>query len=64
MFEIYEDIVTPEQLGEMLRMGMNQIYQLLNTRQIKAYREGRIWKIPKRAVEEYIIKRSGLGAKK
>lgn len=60
MFESYEDIVTPEQLGEMLKMGMSQIYQLLNSGEINAYRAGRIWKIPKKAVEEYVYRKAGM----
>lgn len=60
MFETYEDIVTPEQLSEMLKMGMSQIYQLLNSGEIKAYRAGRIWKIPKKAVEEYVYQKAGM----
>ena len=60
MFESYEDIVIPEELSEMLKMGMSQIYQLQESGEMKAYRLGRMWKIPKRAVEEYVYDKSGL----
>lgn len=60
MFESYEDIVTPEELSEMLKMGMSQIYRLLKSGEMKAYRVGRMWKIPKRVVEEYVYQKSGL----
>ena len=64
MFECYEDIVTPEELSEMLKMGMSQIYQLLKSGELKAYRAERMWKIPKKAVEEYVCQKSGLQSKR
>lgn len=61
MFEEYESVVTPEELSEMLRIGMNQVYKILATGEIKAYREGRVWRISKQAVIEYIVRKSKLG---
>lgn len=58
MFEEYESVVLPEELGEMLRIGMNQVYKILNSGEIKAYKEGRTWRISKQAVEDYIYKKS------
>ena len=55
MFEYYETLITPEEAADMLHCGMNAIYKLLNDGKIKAMRIGRRWKIPKRAVQEYII---------
>lgn len=60
MLEEYECILTPEEVSEILRIGMNHTYDLLNQNQIKAFREGRIWKIPKISVIEYINQRRNL----
>lgn len=57
MFNEYEEIVTPEEAASMLRIGMNQIYKLLNANSIVAFKEGRTWKIPKSSVVNYIANR-------
>lgn len=58
MFEQYDEVVTPQELSEMLRIGMNQTYKILNEGLISAYREGRSWRISKQSVIDYISKRS------
>ena len=58
MFKDYDDIVTVEELCEMLMIGKNAAYELLGSGRIKAIRVGRIWKIPKKAVEEFVMGRS------
>ncbi|GBG56591.1 excisionase [Sporomusaceae bacterium FL31] len=61
MFSDYPDILTVEELCEMLTIGKNAAYTLLASRQIKAARiNNRIWKIPKIAVIEYVLTSSGL----
>lgn len=60
MFEHYSDIVTVEDLCEMLDIGKNSAYQLLSSGQLKAFRHKRVWKIPKYAVVEYIINHSSM----
>ncbi len=60
MFEEYEDIVTADEAAEMLRVGMNRMYDLLKTGSIKAYREGRVWRISRKAVQKYVMEHSGL----
>ena len=54
MFEDYNDMVTVEELCYMLRIGRNKAYNLLRSGRIKAFRDGRLWMIPKIAVIEYI----------
>lgn len=60
MFEQYSDIVTVEELCEMLSIGKNAAYQLLASGQIRAFRYNRVWKIPKQAVIDYILRESKL----
>lgn len=55
MFSDYPDILVPEDLCEMLRMGSNAVYELLNAGKIKAFRNGRTWRISKQAVIDYIL---------
>lgn len=60
MFEkSYEDLVSIEELCEMLSIGKNTAYRILNTGQLHAFKIGRIWKIPREAVSEYVLKNSG-----
>ena len=55
MFDCYDTLITPEEVADMLGCGMNTTYKLLKSGKIKAMRIGRSWRIPKRAVQEYII---------
>ena len=55
MFEYYDTLITPEEAAELLGCGMNTIYKLLKVGKVKAMRIGRIWKIPRRAIQEYIV---------
>lgn len=56
--ETYEYLITIEELFEMLSIGKNTTYHLLKTNQIKAFKIGRIWKIPRDAVSQYVISQS------
>ena len=59
LFSEYKDIVTIEELQEMLRIGRSKAYQLLRSGQIKAMHDGRVWLIPKKSVIEYVVGRCG-----
>lgn len=48
------EILTVDDLCEVLAIGANAAYQLLNDGSIPAFRIGRRWKIPKEAVRQYI----------
>ena len=54
MLELYDDLMTADEACEALRIGKNALYRLLNNHNLKAYRNGRVWRIPRQAVEEYI----------
>ena len=54
MFESYDDILTVEEACEALKIGYNAMYALLSIGQIKGYRNGRVWRIPKTALVEYV----------
>ena len=58
MFNDYRDVVTVEELCEMLSIGKNAAYKLLSSGQLKAFRYNRVWKIPKQSVIEYILTQS------
>lgn len=60
MLENYEEIMTPDEVCEVLRIGKNALYDLLSTGRLKAYRNGRVWRIPKNAVVEYICNSANL----
>lgn len=62
MFESYSDLVTIDELCEMLQIGRTAAYRLLRSSQIRAFRNGRDWKIPRLAVEEYVLKSMGFPA--
>ena len=53
MLEQYEDFLTVDELCEILHIGKNMAYKLLDSGEIKAFRISRTWKIPKQAVIEF-----------
>lgn len=54
MLEQYDDVISVKELCEILRIGRNRAYELLQTNQIRGFQMGRPWKIPKVAVEEFL----------
>lgn len=60
MLEEYTDVLTTEEACEALRIGYNALYDLLNSGKLKGYRNGRVWRIPKIAVEAYILGHAGI----
>lgn len=60
MFDEYGDVLTAEEACEALRIGYNALYDLLNSGKLKGYRNGRVWRIPRLALQEYIIEQAKL----
>ena len=60
MLEAYCDILSVEEACEALKVGHNAIYELLNSGKLKAYKNGRVWKIPKESVRRYILENAKL----
>ncbi len=60
MFEQYDDILTIEEVAEILKIGMTKTYRLVRSGNLKGYKEGKDWRIPKQALSEYVISRSRL----
>ena len=54
MFNEYPDLMNSNEVMEILGIGKNFFYKLLSSGQLKAFRVGRTWRIPKCSVEEYI----------
>lgn len=55
MFSEYPDVISIDELTEMLGVGKNTAYKLINDNVIKSIHIGRIHKIPKCYVIDYIM---------
>lgn len=60
MFEQYDDILTVSELAEALKVGSTQAYRLVRSQKIKAFKEGKDWKIPKASVIQYITDQTAM----
>lgn len=60
MFEQYGDILTIDEVAEILRIGLTQAYRIVRSGSLKGYKEGKGWKIPKQALIQYVMGRSRL----
>lgn len=57
MFETYDDILTVDDVADALKIGTSQVYRILRSGELKGYKEGKDWKIPKISLESYIRKK-------
>lgn len=55
MFDEYPDVLTAEEAADALRVGYNALYRLLSSGKLKAYKNGRVWRIPKESIKKYIL---------
>lgn len=56
----YIDLITIDELCDLLMIGRTTAYNLLRSKELKAFKIGKVWKISKVSVEEYIRQRSNL----
>lgn len=54
------EVMTAEEACEVLRIGHNAIYALLNSGKLKGYRMGRNWRIPRESVRQFILENAKL----
>lgn len=57
MFSNYDEILTVADVCEILCIGRNTVYDLLNSGYLKGFRIGKSWRIPNTNLEEYIIRK-------
>lgn len=60
MFNDPNELLSIEELCNILSIGRNAAYTLLKEQKIKAFRIGRVWKISRMAVEDFILTQSKL----
>ena len=49
-------VLTPAEVMEVLVIGKNSVYTLLNSGKLRGFRIGRSWRISAEALEEFIAK--------
>lgn len=54
----YTELITVDELCELLRISHNAAYRILSSGQLDCFKIGRVWKIPRESVNDYIISQS------
>ena len=52
------EILTVEEVADILYVGKNTVYSLLQSGDLRAFRIGKSWRIPRFCIDEYIIEKS------
>ena len=60
MLEKYGDVLTVQDVCEILMIGRNRVYELLGNGALKGFRIGKTWKIPKYVLQEFVHSNSTL----
>jgi excisionase family DNA binding protein len=53
------EVLTLQELAEDLKISYTKAYNLLNEGEIKGFKIGSIWRISRKAINEYINRMSG-----
>ena len=57
VFDSYPDVVSVEEMQQMLRLGKNAVYQLLKDGAIKSIKVGKRYIVPKKYVIEFLVQK-------
>lgn len=55
MFSNYDEIISIDELMEILNIGRNKAYELLKTGQIGSFKIGKAYRIPTSCIKEYVL---------
>ena len=60
MYENYleKELLTVEEIMEILYLGKNTVYDLLRSGELKGIRFGRVWRVPKESIREMIERKT------
>lgn len=51
------EILTLDEAMELLHIGKNTIYKLLTSGELKSFKLGKVYKIPRSAIDNFIVKK-------
>lgn len=54
---IYKEILTREEVMEILKIGRSTFYKLLQTGELKGFKEGNRYKVPVNSIQNYVNKK-------
>lgn len=57
LFETYPDVVSIEEIQQMLRIGKNAVYELLKTQKLKSIKVGKRYIVPKKYVIDFLLEK-------
>ena len=52
--DYYPDVLVPDEAMKVLSIGRNMIYKLLKSGKLRSMKIGKLYRIPKRYLQEYI----------
>lgn len=55
LFHTYPDVVSIEEIQQMLRIGKNSVYELLKTQKLKSIKVGKRYIVPKKYVIDFLL---------
>ena len=55
LFSTYPDVVSIDEIQQMLRIGKNTVYELLKTQKLKSIKVGKKYIVPKKYVIEFLL---------
>lgn len=55
-----QEIMKPLEVADYLRIGKNKVYHMLETGELKGFKIGNIWCIPRESVNLYVRQKAGL----
>jgi len=55
LFHTYPDVVSIEEIQQMLRIGKNAVYELLKTQKLKSIKVGKRYIVPKKYVIDFLL---------
>lgn len=53
-FENVDEILNLDQFCDLLDVGKSTGYKLLKSGKIRGFKIGKVWKVPKKSVEEFV----------
>ena len=58
MYYTEDEILTVNDIAEILYIGKNTVYSLLQSGELRAFRLGKSWRIPRECLNQFIMEKT------